>query len=143
MALLMLPHASYWLLQSPVLAMIWGWVATTWKASMKASCTTFQLHGYTLPTCAETYLRPGAHLAKCSGSSPTKLAKSSAPWSMVMKTQPSQVATRTSGSEKFSGSTWGKSQAVVSSARVPSWCQAMAWNGQRMTSPEGPLHSRS
>ena len=45
-----MPFQSYWLLASPMPASSWGWVATTWKASMNASCTTFQFAGNTLAT---------------------------------------------------------------------------------------------
>ena len=47
-----LPHTSYWLLASPIPARSCGCVATTWYASMKASCATFQLQASTLATWA-------------------------------------------------------------------------------------------
>ena len=51
-ARLKLPSQSYWLLASPMPASSCGCVATTWKASMNASCTTFQLVGKILATWA-------------------------------------------------------------------------------------------
>ena len=45
MARLKFPHTSYWLLASPMPGRSCGCVATTWYASMKASCTVFQLVG--------------------------------------------------------------------------------------------------
>ncbi len=46
------PNTSYWEMASPMLGRSWGWVATTWKASMKASWATFQLQSMTLATWA-------------------------------------------------------------------------------------------
>ena len=45
-----MPFQSYWLLASPMPASSCGCVATTWNASMNASCTTFQFAGKTLAT---------------------------------------------------------------------------------------------
>ena len=137
-----LPKMSYWLLASANPGSSWGWVVMTWKDSMNASWATFQFTLSTLEMCARVYLSSSGQRSKNVGSSPRKSASGSQSGSMLMKTKPPQVPTRTSGRRNLPGRTCGKSQALGTRLRLPFSDQQKPWKAHSSSST-WPRWSRS
>ncbi len=114
----------------------------TWKDSMNASWATFQLTLSTFEMCTRVYRSSNGHRSKNVGSSPRKSSSGSQSGSGLMKTNPPQVPTRTSGSRNRPGCTCGKSQALGTRLRRPFSDQQKPWNGHSSSST-WPRSSRS